>query len=431
MALAALFLAGLLLWGEPLAAAFGRATGGSPAGTLVAAGALFGPPSVLFGMVSPWAVRLAARDLEHLGHLAGRLYALSTAGSLLGTLACTFLLIPFLALGQILALLLGVTALTGGVALLDSVAPGSRRREAPAAVLAAALVALAATHAAPRESFSGVLYRRITPYQTLQVAEIEGERYLESDRVIQAAVRLADGKPAINYIRIAPAALLFKPDIERGLLLGLGAGSCARVLREAKPDVGFDYVEIDPAVPQVAQRFLGFEPAPGDVLAIDDARRYLAKSDRRWDFIFADTYVGRAVPFHLATVEFFRLARQRLTPDGVLVLNLAGGLESPFARAMYRTVSEAFPHLYAFRAPRLTNIVVIATQQETRTPRAALAAAAERLDATARLEVPATLMVGKLHLEVDLEVLEAPLLTDEFAPVERLVRISADEAELP
>ncbi len=428
--LAATLLGGLLLWGEPLVAALGRATGGSPAGTLLAAGVLFGPVSVLFGMVSPWAVRLAARDLDHLGHQAGRLYALSTAGSLLGTLACTFLLIPFLTLEQVLALLLALTAATGGVALLGPFSAGTARREGPALLLTVALLALAGSHARPRESYAGALYRRITPYQTLQVAEVDGERYLESDRVVQAGIRIADGKPALNYIRIAPAALLFKPDIERGLLLGLGAGSCARVMREVKPGMSFDYVEIDPAVPEVAGRFLGFAPAPGDVLTIDDARRFLRRSERRWDFIFADTYVGRAVPFHLATVEFFRLVRDRLTPDGVLALNLAGGLGSPFTRAMYRTLAEVFPQLYAFRAPRLTNVVVLATQEESRAPREALLAAARQLDAAAGLEVPATLMVEKLYLEVDLELLGAHLLTDELAPVERLVQISAGEDEL-
>ncbi|MEE8277223.1 MAG: fused MFS/spermidine synthase, partial [Thermoanaerobaculia bacterium] len=86
---AAVFQAVLLLWGVRLAGLLADLTGGSPAGTLLAASVLFGPTSILFGTVSPYAVRLAARDLAQVGNTAGRLYALSTLGSLAGTLVCT------------------------------------------------------------------------------------------------------------------------------------------------------------------------------------------------------------------------------------------------------------------------------------------------------------------------------------------------------
>src|ERR1044071_9431568 len=128
IALAAVFEAVLLLAGPRLAAAFGEWTGHSPGGTLIAASVLFGPASLMLAAVSPYAVRLAARDISGLGNTAGRLYALSTLGSLAGTLGCTFLLIPFLNLPHILELLVGLTAATAIVAL-----GGSLRRELPAA----------------------------------------------------------------------------------------------------------------------------------------------------------------------------------------------------------------------------------------------------------------------------------------------------------
>lgn len=412
----------LLLAGEPLAAAFGRATGGAPWGTLATASVLFGPTSVLLGMVSPWAVRIAAHDLGHLGHTAGRLYALSTAGSLVGTLACTFLLIPFLDLGQILGLLLATTAATGGVALL-----ASTRREAAGLALAAALLALGLVSLAPRERSEGALYRRITPYQTLQVVEVDGNRYLVSDGITQAGIRLADGGSAISYSRLMPGVLLFKREPATVLLLGLGGGNCAAVLREARLELAVDYVEIDPAVPEVARRFLRFAPPPSDRVHIDDARRFLAASDRRWDVIVADTYIGRSVPFHLATREFFALVHQRLAPGGVLAVNLAGGLESPFSRAIFRTLSESFQNLYAFRAPASGNVVVLATDGTARLLREEIVARAQAIDRDLALEVPLATIARDLAIDVDLEILEAPLLTDDLAPVERLVAMSPSE----
>lgn len=421
--LAAACQAVLLLVGEPLAAGVGRLTGGTPAGTLLAVLALFGPATLLLGMVSPWAVRLAARDLDRLGTFAGRLFAVSTAGSLVGTLVCTFALIPFLRLGQALSVLMLLTTLAGCLALV-----GPARRLLAPAVLALALGVLGTYHLLAADQPRDALYRRITPYQTLQVVENDGNRYLESDRVVQAGIRLADGMPATSYCQLTPAALLVQPRIERVLMLGLGGGVCATALRLVKPEVAIEYVEIDPIVPQVAAKYLGFKLHPGDRLHIDDARRFLEREDRRWDLIFVDTYIGRAVPFHLATTEFFALVRSRLSPDGVLGINLAGGLQYPFSRAMVRTLSDTFPRFYAFQAPRRTNVVVFATEAE-QAPLSPpeIAARAARLDAGHSPVLALRTIAGELGVSLEADLLAAPLLTDSFAPVERLVNLSPTE----
>jgi hypothetical protein len=217
VAWAALAQGALLLVARPATAWLGSLTGGSAWGTLVAATALFGPPSVLLGVISPYAVRLAAGDLARLGGTAGRLYALSTAGSLFGTLGCTFALVPFLTLEQGLALLLGLTALTALAALA-----GSSRRELLPALLAAALLGLAVHHGAARqEPPRGLLFERMTPYQTLRVREAGGVRYLESDRVLHSGLRLADREPARSMRNEPPWSLLTKKI--RGKNLGTNA----------------------------------------------------------------------------------------------------------------------------------------------------------------------------------------------------------------
>src|SRR5918999_5613493 len=57
---------------------------------------LFAPPVTLLGMVAPFAVRLAVTDVASAGSVAGRLYALSTVGSLVGTFASALLTIPLI-----------------------------------------------------------------------------------------------------------------------------------------------------------------------------------------------------------------------------------------------------------------------------------------------------------------------------------------------
>jgi predicted membrane-bound spermidine synthase len=300
LAVAGAFQALLLVIGPRMAARLGDLTGATPAGTLLAAAVLFGPPSVLLATVSPYAIRLAVRDLGKVGDTAGRLFALSTAGSLAGTLGATFGLIPFLELRQALGLLAFATAVTATLALA-----GAWRENAAAAALSA-LLAAACLPAVflPARPGRGILYERVTPYQTLQVRQQGDVRILESEGTRQAAVHLANGEPALRYPRWAPALLLLQPDPEKMLVLGLGGGSVGTYLQRRLPHLQVDWVDIDPAVPEVARRYLLFEPGPEDRVTVADARNFLRRTEERWDVIYADTYIGLSVPFHLTTLQF-------------------------------------------------------------------------------------------------------------------------------
>lgn len=420
VALAAACEAVLLLAGSRLAAVLAAFTGGSPAGTLLAASLLFGPASALLATVSPWAVRLAARDLGHLGGTAGRLFALSTVGSLAGTLVCTFVLIPFLELRQILGLLMALTAFTACVALA-----GSFRAEAPAVTLSLLLLILALPGAAfaPRGS-PGLIYERVTPYQTLQVWERSGVRVLESDRVPQAALRLADGDSTLPYNRTAPAVLLLNPEIRRALMIGLGGGTVGRYLQARLPALQVRYVDLDPAVPQVARRFFRFRAGPRARVTVADGRRFLHGSREEWDLIYGDAYIGQSVPFHLTTVEFLDEVQRHLAPRGVFALNLAAGLGDPFSQAMYRTVRDRFGAVYVFPVRRALNVLIIATRESDALSKAELIERGRRLDGRLRFD-PSLATLASWRSPVELDIAKIPLLTDEFAPVDRLIRLGA------
>lgn len=417
IALAASFQALLLWMGPSLAARLGSATGATPAGTLLATTILFGPASVLLATVSPYAVRLAIHNLGTVGNTAGRLYALSTLGSLAGTLGCTFGLIPFLELRQIIGLLALLTAITALLALA-----GGFRSELAASALAALLVVLCVPAVFSRVRLQGdVIYERVTPYQTLVVRERGQVRVLESDRVRQAALRLEDGEPALPYNRWSAMAFVLNPRIERMLVLGLGGGTTGGYLQRRVPGLRIDSVDIDPAVPEVARRFLGFAPRPGDRIFVADARSFLRGSDERWDLIFCDTYIGLSVPFHLTTVQFLDEVKRHLTPDGVFMLNLAAGLGDPFSQAMYNTVRDRFQSVYLFRVRGASNVEVLATERPALTA-AQLAARALELDARFRFDPPLS-EIAATRFQGEFVSRDTPLLTDEYAPVDRLIRL--------
>jgi spermidine synthase len=476
LALAAVCEEALQLAGSRFAAALGGWTGASPAGTLLAAAVLFGPASVLLATVSPYAVRLAARDLGQLGGTAGRLFALSTLGSLGGTLLATFLLIPYLELRHVLALLTAATAATAlaaawpergsGAAGADRAGGDPARRSAapapapepctplrglapstspsppavpdrpplatppppaaPAAVLAVlVLAAAAAAFRPPAGTGPELLYERTTPYQTLVVSERAGVRYLESDRVPQAAVQLADGEPAMRYPRVAAASLLLNPHPRSLLALGMGGGSVGSYLQRRLPGLAVDYVDVDPAVPELAQRFLLLRAGRGTSITVADGRRFLAGAGTRaWDYVYCDTYIGRSVPFHLTTVEFLDEVKRHLGAGGTFGLNLAAGLADPFSRAMYRTILDRFATVYLFRVWGAGNVLVLATDAASVPPQR-LQARARDLDRLLPGFDPSFTSLAAARIAAGLEAAGVPLLRDEFAPVDRLVHLGA------
>ena len=422
VALAALAQAVLATAGPALADLLGRRTGATRWGPLVAATVLFAPPSVLLATVSPYAVRLAARDLRRLGQTAGTLYAVSTAGSLLGTLGATFALIPFLPLGRGLAVVLGVTAATALVAVA-----GSWRRER--ATTALALLALALALVGPPvlgRRPAGLVHEETTPYQTLRVVDRGDVRYLESDGVVHGAMRRSDGELALVYPRLLPVAWLLAPEVRRVLVLGMGGGNVAAYLGRAFPGVEVDFVDVDPAVPEVARRFMAFADGRGRV-HVADARRFLEGTGERWDLIVADTYIGLSVPFHLTTREFLEEVRRHLVPGGVFAVNLASRLDAPFAAAIARTLQSRFPTVYAFRAPQRANRLLFATSGPPLDD-AALLDRARRLGPRPGLDPDLVGLVG-LRIDAEAEMGDAPrrALTDDFAPVDRLIHLSGGQ----
>jgi len=419
-----LLAAAVVQWGTALGgragvAALGAWTGGRPAGTLVATAVLFGPATFFLATVAPFAIRVASRDPERLGGLAGRLYALSTFGSLAGTLAATFVLIPELPLDTILALLVSATALSAALSA------GSARR----ALAGVALAVAVGPWLAPRldAADASVVAERITPYQTLVVRESGGERTLESDGTRHGAIRLDSGAPSLSYLSGSLAAWLFDPQIDRVLVLGLGSGGLGEYLVRRFPEIDVTYVEIDPAVPELAERWFGYRTGPRRRLAIDDGRRFVEATDERFDLIYCDTYVGQSVPFHLATREFFRSAERRLAPGGVVAVNLAGSLEHPFARAILRTMRQVFRQVLIFRIGGSANLLFLGVDAPGPTSTAELVARARELDARLAIQPPfAGIALGRI--EPDLDLSDVPVLSDEYAPVDALLNFADPRA---
>jgi spermidine synthase len=291
------------------------ASAGAVIGSFFAVLLLFAPAVVLLGMVSPFAIRLALTDVATAGAVAGRFYALSTAGSLLGTFLPALVLIP---LAGTQRTLLGTAAL---LALSASFLLG--RKVVVAAVAIAVLIAVPPGAVKAEE---GLLHEEESRYQFIQVLEGgDGRRLLRLNEGVAVHSVWREDEVLTGGVWDAFLALppLLDRPLERVAVLGNAGGTTARAMGVYYPDAVIDGVELDPAVSDVGLEWFGMGENPNLSIHDADARPFLRRTDERYDLIVVDAYHQPYVPFYLATREFFELARGRLRPGGILALNVA------------------------------------------------------------------------------------------------------------
>ncbi|MCS7173810.1 MAG: fused MFS/spermidine synthase [Armatimonadetes bacterium] len=394
-------------------------------GPLLAATLLFFPASLVMGTVSPFAVRLAARTVQTVGNTAGRLYALSTLGSIAGCLAAAFWLLSVMGVREII-LVLGLVEM-GMAALGFAVA---RRVGWAVAATAAGVVAAVLI---PRVGYAGppgVVYARDTVYHRITVSDEGGVRYLKLDNYWQSAMDLQDpNRTVFRYADYMHAGMLFVPDPARVLLIGVGGGTLPKQYLRNYPGVHMDMVDIDPHVIEVARHYFHV-PVGGRLRAFaEDGRQFVRRTSDRYDQVLMDAYLRDTLPFHLATREFFQEVRGILTPRGVFVMNVIGamaGPESRLFRAVYRTLREVFPAVYVFPVEfgpwggeeALRNIIVVGTQKPPEPPGSIRARYARVRN---RIRIPDFgAVVRDLYIR-PVPTQDVPVLSDNYAPVDDLI----------
>jgi spermidine synthase len=379
---------------------------------------LFGPPVYLLGFISPYAAELSGK--VGVGEASGHVYALGTVGSIVGAFATTFLLVPSLHVAHI-GLLFGIMQLAAAASVL---APAIPRRSIVGVVLVSILLVGAVVGATADSNYGGdVVYRTQTPYQTLAVVDDEGVRtlYLGDQRHSAMALDSPDDH-VFTYTRYFHLPMLMQDDVDRVLFIGGGGFTGPKAFAARYDDVTIDVVEIDPEVVRVAKEYFGVEEGPNVQIHVEDGRRFLRETNRTYDVIVLDAYRPSKVPFHLTTVEFMHLAASRLDEDGALVANVISaptGPASRFLRAEYKTMKQAFPHVYSFRTTSSTaavqNVEVVASKDERLFTKAELERRNDRRDVGIDLDRAID------FYRTDLPTTDVPVLRDDRAPVDRLL----------
>ncbi|MGH9362273.1 MAG: fused MFS/spermidine synthase, partial [Thermoanaerobaculia bacterium] len=293
-------------------------------GSLLASTLLFLPPLVLLAMVGPFLLRLLAETLSGVGGSAGRLSAVSTLGSVAGTVLIAYVMIPLLPNSVTLLITAAVLMALGAVPFL---AAGLRRgpgRAAAILVLAGAGLGSAGAwrDLHPRfQSFEEV-HRSNSSFGVLQVLrEKESGRLLFLNDLLTQNTYDPARKQSVSLFTymLHGLARAYTPKIDDALCIGLGVGIVPMEL--ASEGVRVDVVEINPRVIPLATRFFDLDPSRLTI-ALGDGRRFIHSVHKQYDTIVLDAFLGDSSPSHLLTREAFAAMRRLLRPEGTLVINV-------------------------------------------------------------------------------------------------------------
>jgi len=304
-------------------------------GTAAATAVIFVPPMTALAMTSPFVIRLLAR-VGHVGITAGRVFAVSTAGSIGGVLATSFWLVPRFGTRMTMEILCVASVVIGVAGLV------MRWKAAVLLVLSLIPLFLLKGPAPP----ATMLWSGDSAYNRIVVFEDKGLRYLvlNDSRFAQTTEKLGSPMSGFYSDQFALGPLLVPA--KNLLVLGMAAGGSIQVTRAVDPKIQVDAVEIDPKVVELAGQFFALpQNDPRLHVHVADARPWLAEQTGKWDLVHVDLFQGGPwVPFYLTTVEFFASVRSRMTDEGLLMVNVLDKSEKrELLGAIGATLRESFP----------------------------------------------------------------------------------------
>ncbi|MBM4146500.1 MAG: spermidine synthase [Nitrospira sp.] len=321
---------------------------------IIATLVLFALPSVLLGMITPYAVRLKINDLQSSGKTVGSLYAISTIGSIAGTFLAGFFLIAYFGSSNILLVLSIILVFTSLLAYFKNI-PVIK-----IIVILLLLISIIAVNSynkfMAKQGFVDIdtRYNRIWIYKSVdEKTNRPTLNMLTNPKELQSAMFLDnDNDLVIEYTKYYRLAQHFRPDLKKALMIGGAGCSYPKDYLKKFADAGLDVVEIDPMLTELAKQYFNLKDDTRLRIFREDGRTFLNRTKNRYDVIFGDAFSSYySLPYQLTTREAIRKMHEALNDDGVVLVNIISAIDGEkgrFLRAEYATFRDIFPQVYLF-----------------------------------------------------------------------------------
>lgn len=404
-------------------------------GSLVSVILLFAAPMILLGCVSPFAIRLRIEQVGKSGRTSGQLYAISTAGSILGTFLPVLWLIPTIGTYRTFFTFAVCLLLVSVIGLISLHFDNSQLRLRglgksflPILLLipmALSMLAIKGPIKPPSGTNGGgvLVAERESAYNYIQVVRVGSEMQLilnegEAVHSIYDPNQILTQGPW-DYFLVAPFfnnPPFTQQQVRRVCVIGLGAGTIPHEFSAAYGPIPIDGVEIDGTIVELGRQYFDMNERNLNVI-VQDGRYFLRTTSEKYDEIGIDAYQQPYVPFQLTTREFFQEVRAHLTPTGVAVIN-AGRTATDFrlVEALAQTMHSVFPDVYIIDTQGFSNSVIVATNARTQLANFQLN--------TARLTNPLLDTIAQSSIaygHIRQEQKSTVYFTDDRAPVEQLI----------
>lgn len=384
-------------------------------GSIIATTVLFAPASVFLGMISPYAVKLKLENLEKSGSTVGKLYALSTVGSIVGTFLAGFWLLAFLGNTKLLMILAVTLALTSLLA--------STSNKKLKILVALLILGNFVTYSLKENKLAeaGIIdldtdYNHVQIFKSRDPDTNKTVQMLDLGRASHSAMFLESDDLVFEYTKFYRLAKHFKPDLKNSLIIGGGAYSYPKDYLDKFPKANLDVVEIDPQLTKLAKKYFRLENNERLNIYHEDGRTFLNKNAYKYDVIFGDAFRSfYSIPYQLTTVESIRKMYDSLTDDGIVLVNIISSIEGEtgkFLEAEYATFKEVFPQVYVFPVKHpenpgaIQNIILLGIKSD------------EKPSFTSDDPELQNYLKNLYTKEIPTDL---PILTDDFAPVDQYI----------
>jgi len=386
-------------------------------GSIIASLVLLSPTGFFLGIVSPYAIRLSAKGTESIGSTAGSLYALSTAGSISGTLAAGFILIPYVKMSTIF-FCVSLTLLACS-ALLEY----KTNRSSQKATLLVVFLCIPFFNL-PYLYGRELVYMEYTPYGRIIVDQNNVTRYLWFDDRADGSIRRGTGLTGYEYANYFELPFLMNQNITDILVAGEGTGVGPRQVHMNHPNTRITVSEIDPKVNEVAKKYFLFEEGDGIEVSVGDVRPLVRYGSKKYDYVILDAFRDtQQTPYYLLSREFFTELRGSMKPGGIVLMNIISPLKGPRSmmfQSIMRTMDGVFNHTQVYPLSedrtKIQNIIIVASNQPLVDKETLMSRAA---DTQVMNKTKIGSMIGRM-LDEQMAVDGGVVLTDDYNPINHM-----------